>query len=104
MKAVLFFVRDFIGDLNEALRVMRARQLRREFLKARFNLKARIDRVGNVSYTGNSIIIDEGWRFDCTNGAIVHSVGPDGIPRFCGYTVQELKEIHARRVEFNIDA
>ncbi len=92
------------ADLREALRLIAARRLRRRYAVDRANLKAAIIRVGEAEVGRESIVIGEGWEFDLSNGAPVHSIGPDGVPRFCGYTVPELKEVHARRAEFNVDA
>lgn len=96
--------RELRGELREAARYLAARRLRRRHAADRANLKAGIVRVGDAQVGPDSIILGEDWLFDTSNGAPVHSVGPDGLPRFCGYTVAELKEVHARRAEFNVNA
>jgi hypothetical protein len=91
------------SDLAAAWAHFLARRERRRILSARYHIKASIERVGDALVGPESIVLGEGWIFDCSNGAVAHSVGPDGLPRFCGYTVRELKEIYARRAEFNTE-
>ncbi len=65
-------------------------------------LKARIDRVGTFEGydPAGQLILGPGWAFDCSNGVPINRIDEKGVYRFCGYTRDELIEIHARRDEF----
>lgn len=64
-------------------------------------LKARIVAVGSIEHESpDTIFLGLGWHFDNTCGAPIHSFDSRGVYRYLGYTLAEIREIHARRDEF----
>ncbi len=63
--------------------------------------RARVTKVGTLVDQPHGGVYIEGWNFDCTgqNTPISHLL-PNGKFLFCGYTCEELREIHRRPAEF----
>lgn len=64
--------------------------------------RAKILRVGSIVETYPRPTIN-GWSFDGQGVVPALQLGPDGETAIGGYTIEELREIHARRSEFAID-
>lgn len=63
-------------------------------------LKAEILAIGSAEVDPWGGLLLSGWSFDVSNGTPVHRVDERGVWHYCGYTKQELLEIHARPDEF----
>lgn len=106
MKAVIEFLQDLRNGWRAARR-QRAMIQKAQAHEARMKrLKARIITVGEIQGIdphSNALILGGGWSFDpqTPEGIVpVARVGLDGSFYFCGYTKEELLEIHAHRSEW----
>lgn len=116
------YLRTLFQDLRNGVRAARRQ---REMVEAarsedRWYLEARpkIVRVGELVIRGQSFAIMGDWRFffpaeiNGRRGASLSRAVAypptredlDGTRRIYGYTLAELQEFHARRVEFNVEA
>lgn len=79
-------------DLHEKLLDEQAR---------RCALKAKITKIGDIKDgPDGSIMLIDGWTFDCSNGAIESRFDVYGNHYYCGYSLNELREICAHREEW----
>lgn len=65
-------------------------------------LKATVLAVGEIHVDAlGALHLGDGWKFNNAAGAPEHCVDEHGVYRYLGFTVAEMKEIHARRAEFS---
>lgn len=113
----LTYLRTLFLDLRNGILAARRQREMIEVLKerdARYRaLRPSVTRVGIlVVYPGSDAFgIREGWEFEfpdtSPHAAITYPPtweDRDGTKRIYGYTLEELKELHARRAEFNVEA
>jgi hypothetical protein len=66
--------------------------------------KATVLKVGSIRVRvrrdGSRHLTLRGWVLDCRGTIAAHDRTADGFPTYCGYTQDELLEIHRRRGEW----
>lgn len=96
---------EFIQDLWGAWKShRRQRELIRQY-KAEMArpapLKCRIVNIGMMIPLGKGKYTMTGWVFEFHPQVPLLGLSPEDEPTYCGYSIPELREIHARRSEWN---
>ena len=63
-------------------------------------LKGKVLQVGAATIIEDGKIHVDGWAFDCSNGAVCINIISDTEIHLAGYSTNELREIVARRCEW----